>query len=357
MKHLNEYKHTDFPDFSIKFENELLIYDAPDNLIDLICNYIFDLDNGLNQKLHSEHVDEEDRSYDLITEKDIIWYSDLVGYGDVVFPSWIESFNIFLYMDKNEDYDGYVPNIMNPDKNNWEYNRKTDKLKIKKLAIFVSGESDLYTTMVHEFTHCYDLYKKFSNNFDFKKLSTSDVYSLTQDDLISMWGNYGDDIKDLLKNNIPEKYKEYKNKFWKLLNNPDEFSKIEDPYMLLYVIGNIFYYLDMFETKAFYVMVKNKKFINKYNEYKELYQNISNLISILNRPSENLVQNFMRIRYSEFKGNGKNIITPCLEYVYKATGIGSGVSKTIDLKEWLWELQLEFKPEIKDILELFEKND
>lgn len=348
LRRLNEYVHKDFPDFSIK--QTFGVKRKYSDFVSLTCDYIFDLEDGLNAKLKSEKTDEEGNEYDLITLKDLKWFCDIKGV-DFQFPKWIKDINIRLYFEPNkgdEKYAGYVTVPEGVKEDDIIYVKESDSVIIKKVVLYVKNVEDIYTTLTHELTHCYDFYTMLKNNrgkgysqFYDDNERLKDSYSLSHEENLSVYNMKADEFKEIVKE-YDENYRTHLYEASLILNDVNNIDKANNLYVLSLLLCKIFYYADMLETKAFYVSVRTKKFNRKYESILRTYKNIREIL--------NSIQ-YLNIDELEYQCiENRKFFNELTDFIKDIIGVGFKKSFT----GWIQEIEFELQPEINDAITALE---
>lgn len=336
---LNEYKISDFPNFDLYSNSNNIKLDFPS----LISDYIYDLEDGLNIKLHAEKEDEEGYLYDEFNLNDLQYYCDIKNL-DYKFPDWIESLSIKVYhndseLEENSEVNGFV-NIPLDDKSDITYNPDTKKLKISNFTIYSWKNKDYTKSVIsHELTHCYDFYKKFLTGNPVSELEDNEgewksVYDLDHEDNLFLYGVKADEFKENIKKLDPDNYNLYRNTSLKILDKSSLWRINDNPFVFCLVVCELFYYLDISEMKAFYVSGKNVK-----NIYKNIYNICSNFPDISDKLLKKLSNN------SELSDMFKKFIFNVL-----------GIKLKNNFSEFLKEIQFELVDDAHDAAELFKQN-
>ena len=336
---LNEYKISDFPNFDLQSDSNNIRLDFPS----LISDYIYDLEDGLNIKLHAEKEDEYGYLYDEFNLKDLQYYCDIKNL-DYKFPKWIESLSIKVYqnndeLEKDTEMNGFV-NIPVDDKSDITYNSDTQKINISNFTVY-SWKNKEYTKKVisHELTHCYDFYKKFITGDSTFNLVDKDgnwksVYDLEHEDNLFLYGVKADEFRDQIKELDPDNYSLYKNKALEILKDPSLWKTNNDLPVFCLVVCELFYYLDTSEMKAFYVSGK---------DVKEIYQDIYNICSKFPNISDKMLRKLSE--NSELSDMFRKFIFNVL-----------GIKLKNNLSEYLKEIQFELVDDAHDAVMLFKQN-
>ena len=336
---LNEYKISDFPNFDLESDSNNIRLDFPS----LISDYIYDLEDGLNIKLHAEKEDEYGYLYDEFNLKDLQYYCDIKNL-DYKFPKWIESLSIKVYqnndeLEKDTEMNGFV-NIPVDDKSDIIYNSDTQKINISNFTVY-SWKNKEYTKKVisHELTHCYDFYKKFITGDSTFNLVDKDgnwksVYDLEHEDNLFLYGVKADEFRDQIKELDPDNYSLYKNKALEILKDSSLWKDNDNLSVFCLVVCELFYYLDTSEMKAFYVSGKNVKEI-----YQEIYNICSKFPDISDKMLRKLSEN------SELSDMFRKFIFNVL-----------GIKLKNNLSEYLKEIQFELVDDAHDAAMLFKQN-
>ena len=137
MKEINEYKISDFPNFDMRsgMSFKYIKKDFPD----LIADYIYDLEDGLNIKLHNEHKDENGYYYEEFNLNDLKYYCDLKNY-DFELPEWINSLSVKVYLfdedlDREIEMEGFV-NLPIDTESDIHFNEDTKTLDISNFTLY-----------------------------------------------------------------------------------------------------------------------------------------------------------------------------------------------------------------------------
>ena len=336
---LNEYKISDFPNFDLESDSNNIRLDFPS----LISDYIYDLEDGLNIKLHAEKEDEYGYLYDEFNLKDLQYYCDIKNL-DYKFPKWIESLSIKVYqnndeLEKDTEMNGFV-NIPVDDKSDITYNSDTQKINISNFTVY-SWKNKEYTKKVisHELTHCYDFYKKFITgdstfNLVDKNGNWKSVYDLNHEDNLFLYGVKADEFREEIKKLDPDNYALYKNKALEILKNSSLWKTNNDLPVFCLVVCELFYYLDTSEMKAFYVSGK---------DVKKIYQDIYNICSKFPDISDKMLRKLSE--NSELSDMFRKFIFNVL-----------GIKLKNNLSEYLKEIQFELVDDAHDAVMLFKQN-
>lgn len=336
---LNEYKISDFPNFDLQSDSNNIRLDFPS----LISDYIYDLEDGLNIKLHAEKEDEYGYLYDEFNLKDLQYYCDIKNL-DYKFPKWIESLSIKVYQNNDElekdiEMNGFV-NIPVDDKSDITYNSDTQKINISNFTVY-SWKNKEYTKKVisHELTHCYDFYKKFITgdstfNLVDKNGNWKSVYDLEHEDNLFLYGVKADEFRDQIKELDPDNYSLYKNKALEILKDSSLWKDNDNLSVFCLVVCELFYYLDTSEMKAFYVSGK---------DVKEIYQDIYNICSKFPDISDKMLRKLSE--NSELSDMFRKFIFNVL-----------GIKLKNNLSEYLKEIQFELIDDAHDAAMLFKQN-
>ena len=336
---LNEYKISDFPNFDLESDSNNIRLDFPS----LISDYIYDLEDGLNIKLHAEKEDEYGYLYDEFNLKDLQYYCDIKNL-DYKFPKWIESLSIKVYqnndeLEKDTEMNGFV-NIPVDDKSDITYNSDTQKINISNFTVY-SWKNKEYTKKVisHELTHCYDFYKKFITGDSTFNLVDKDgnwksVYDLEHEDNLFLYGVKADEFRDQIKELDPDNYSLYKNKALEILKDSSLWKDNDNLSVFCLVVCELFYYLDTSEMKAFYVSGK---------DVKEIYQDIYNICSKFPDISDKMLRKLSE--NSELSDMFRKFIFNVL-----------GIKLKNNLSEYLKEIQFELVDDAHDAVMLFKQN-
>ena len=236
-----------------------------ETLCDIIIEYMWDLEDGLANKITNE---------DIITKLDIEDYLDIINRNDIIIPEWIGDFKINI---KDNDY-----------KSNGLFFASSAKLKDNKLYFEIdlrdrSNKELMYETLTHEFRHAYDRYIFLSKNMQFSKQQKTNmrIYGMKfegvpQDKNIQLIKNFSKDFLEI---------------------NEDVF---QDPTTLAYYISKSLYYADNIEINSFLQQfhASNNKIINNnkntlINEIKEVrkFRGDFNSIQPENKLKANILQN------------------------------------------------------------------